>query len=218
MWFERGIQLSHRSHSTNRKSKLIDKDFQLRYTLFVLGAAAIGMAAALIPAWFFLKDNYHIFSELASNEAPDLLTSLHREQVWIQTILFGVFLAIVIFFTMIGLRMTQRIVGPLNVLKNHLRELCRGNWKISAIKVRDKDEFQELIETYNYFYSSFQQNLKRDLELLKNMAVDPNNRDSYLAWKALIEEKCTQLNEPLPKSLSGFSSEYGRAHGSRHAS
>ncbi len=158
----------------------------------------VGTFIGVVPIYFLLNQNYQIFYALASKEAPSLLQALEREQAWINTILVATLLGLAVFFTLLGVRITNRIVGPLRVLRNHIKQLCRGNFHQNPIKVRTQDEFQDLIEAYNYFYNSFQQNLKRDIEMLQKMQVDPKNRDAYLAWTMMIEEKTLQLQPPTP--------------------
>lgn len=116
--------------------------------------------------------------------------------------------------------MTHRMIGPLKVLRNHLKWLSRGHWNLPPLKVREKDEFQDLIESYNYFYSSFRANIYKDLEALKKLNIDANNRDAYKAWKSMIEEKTIQLDiseelEVVPNDLSAQNVE---SHGSRRVS
>ncbi len=170
----------------------------------------VGTLLGVVPIYFLLNQNYQIFYALASKEAPSLLQSLEREQSWINTILCATLLGLAVFFTLLGLRITNRIIGPLRVLRNHIKQLCRGNFHQNPIKVRTHDEFQELIEAYNYFYNSFRQNLKRDIELLQKMNVDPQNRDAYLAWKMMIEEKSLQIQDvpELKPLISGVPSEF----------
>ncbi len=177
----------------SRRSRLVDRGFQYRYTLIVLSCATLGTAAALLPIYYFTNQNYQIFLQLASDQAPSLINSLEREQTWLQIILSTTLLGTTVFFFVLGFKITNRIMGPLKVLKNHLKQTCRGNFKQAPIKVRDNDEFQDLIETYNYFYHSCQLALKRDLELLRKIKVDPKNRDAHHAWVMLIEEKTQQI-------------------------
>jgi hypothetical protein len=178
---------------TMRSSRFIDRDFQLKYTSVVLLAAIIGTSVTVVPSIFFLNENYQIFVDLAYDSAPQILEYLERERAWLNLIIVSGVLGTLAFFWYLGLKMTSRIVGPINVLKNHIRGLTRGKWDQPLVKTRDKDEFNDLIETYNYFYESFQVNLKRDLAFLQKLAIDPQNRDAYLAWKNLIKEKQTQL-------------------------
>lgn len=93
---------------------------------------------------------------------------------------------------------------------------------MNPIKVRETDEFQDLIEAYNYFYSSYRSMLQKDLENLKSLSIDSSNRDAYIAWKQMIEERARQLHipaewpDPAPVILNDAKS--SEARDSRHAS
>ena len=195
MWLSKYWSQQESPSFNVRQSRFIDRDFQMRYTSLVVGAVAIGMAIAVLPIYKLVTENYEIFIKLSYDYAPQLLEYLERERVWITLILVSSFVGLVTFFSWLGFRMTSRIVGPLHVLRNHLRMMSCGHFSQDPIRIREKDEFQDLIEAYNYFYSSFRVNIKRDLQLLKAIQVDPSDHDSKKAWMTLIEEKALQLNE-----------------------
>lgn len=177
-----------------RHSQMGDKSFQSRLTTGIVVGAALGLAASMIPTLYFINENYRIFSDLAYQQAPELLNDLERERVWIHILFAGSFVGCLFYFSYMIWRISHRVAAPLEILKMHLKSLCRGNWKASGIRVRQDDEFQDLIETYNYFYYSFRQNVKRDIEFLKKLSVDQRNKDAYRAWRHLVEEKSNQLN------------------------
>lgn len=222
MWLSKGFEYVKPATYTRRKSPFIDRDFQVRYTLLLIGASALGVVLVIGPIYYFVNQNYRIFVELAYDHAPGMLKYLEQERIWINTILFGVFAGLLMFFSHLGVKMTARIVGPLKVLSNHLKQLSRGHWYINPIKVRSNDEFLDLIESYNYFFKSFQANLHKDLERIKQLPVDPNNRDAYILWKELVDEKSAQLNILDEKAAPLFAivNDEGAAapRGSRHAS
>lgn len=172
----------------------------MRYMLIVLAAGLLGAIFNIIPLFYFIDQNYRIFFDLAFAHSPEIIAQLNREQMWIKLFGIGSFFVLTIFFGFVAFRMTSRIVGPLKVMQNHLKQITRGNWRLHAIKVRENDEFQDLIESYNYFYSSYRTMLQRDLERLKILNVDSSNRDAFLAWKEMIAERVNQLT--LPKDLS----------------
>ncbi|MCB0422275.1 MAG: hypothetical protein KDD61_14855, partial [Bdellovibrionales bacterium] len=116
----------------------------MRYTLVLIGGATAGLIVLLSPVFYFLHSNYKIFVEFAYETSPYLVEYLEREELWISIFLSATVLALIVFFTIIGFRFTNKIVGPINVLKNHLTELSHGNWHGPPIKVREDDEFQEL--------------------------------------------------------------------------
>lgn len=196
MWLSRNTEYNQVGAGSTRQSRFIDRDFQLRYTLLLVGAAALGAGLIILPLSFFLNQNYEIFYDLAYDYSPGILVHLEREQAWIGALCIAVFLGLVVFFSLLGYRLTARIVAPLKIVRNHLRELSRGRWFYPPVKTRVNDEFQDFVEAYNYFYTSFQINLKRDYDLISKLTIDPRNKDAYQAWCNLLEEKAKQLNIP----------------------
>lgn len=197
----------------NRNSQMGDKSFQSRLTISVVLGAAFGLAASMIPTLYFINENYRLFADLAYQHAPALLNDLERERLWIHIFFASSFVGSLCYFSYMIWRISHRVAAPLNILKLHLKSLCRGNWRASGIRVRQNDEFQDLIETYNYFYFSFRQNVKRDIEFLKKLSVDQRNKDAYRAWRHLVEEKSQQLD------ISLFPGENAdQSHDSRHVS
>lgn len=209
MWWHRGLEYLNLPSHQKRTARFIDRDFQVRYASVVICAAVLGALVALVPIYYFLDQNYRIFLDLAHLYAPALMDNLERERIWVTMLLFSGFSGLTIFFLVLSFKLTNRIVGPLRVVRNHMRRLSRGHWFMAPVKVRDSDEFQDLVDSYNYFYESFRTNLRRDLELLKSLKVDPSDRASYEAWRSLVEEKSLQLNlkselpYPLINALNG---------------
>ncbi|MGE0764171.1 MAG: hypothetical protein AB7N80_12895 [Bdellovibrionales bacterium] len=209
MWWHRGFEYMQLPSHQRRASRFIDRDFQVRYAGVVIVAAALGAIFAFVPIIMFLNQNYRIFIDLAHQFAPALMDDLEREQIWVTGLLFVGFSGLTTFFMILSFKLTNRIVGPLKVIRNHLRRLSRGQWHIAPVRIRDTDEFQDMVDSYNYFYESFRTNLKRDLEMIKKLKIDPEDKESFNAWRTLIEEKSMQLNlkadlpYPVLSALSG---------------
>lgn len=194
MWWHRGFEYLQIPSHQHRASRFIDRDFQMRYAGVVIVAAVLGAIFAFVPIIVFLNQNYRIFTDLAYQYAPALMDDLEREQIWVTSLLFVGFSGLTTFFLVLSFKMTNRIVGPLKVIRNHLRRLSRGQWHIAPVRIRDTDEFQDMVDAYNYFYESFRTNLKRDLDIIKKLKVDPTDQESFNMWRSLIEEKSMQLN------------------------
>lgn len=209
MWQIQGFKVIRPPSSFRRGRLITDREFQARYAFVVVLAAALGTILTIIPIYYLLNQNYELFFNLAYEHTPDLLKNLERERGWINTLLVANFVGVLVFFTFLSFKLTTRIVGPLKVLRNHLRLLSRGYWTQPQIVVRESDEFQELISTYNYFYKSIQVQLTKELQLLKRVRVDFNDRDSFQAWKQLLEERIALLQtedpsaDPKPIFLNG---------------
>jgi HAMP domain-containing protein len=187
------------------ESNFIDKDFQSRYMLLLVASATLGLVLTIVPIYYFIDQNYQIFVDLAFEHSPELLVYLEQERFLMNTMLFGVFCGLLVFFGLISFRITERIIGPIKVLKNHLKLLTRGNWSHPPITIRDKDEFQDLVEAYNYFYKSYQKYIERDLERLARIEADPTSPDAQIALREIIGEKRAQsgeLSKVLPHPTS----------------
>lgn len=194
MWWHRGFDHLQIPTHQRRTSRFIDRDFQVRYAAIVMTAAILGAILSFLPISLFLSQNYRIFIDLSNRFAPALMDSLERERIGVISLLFVGFTGLTCFFLVLSFKLTNRIVGPLKVLRNHLRRMSRGHWSMAPIRVRDSDEFRDLIDSYNYFYESFRTSLRRDLEVMKKVKIDPEDRESYRAWRQLVEERCRQLN------------------------
>ncbi|MCB0414507.1 MAG: hypothetical protein KDD50_09245 [Bdellovibrionales bacterium] len=195
MWQRRQIGQPNRPSFYNSKTTLfIDKDFQVKYIFFVVGATFVGMALLLTPIWIYTQQNFEIFENLAYLYSPNLVEHINREAQQINLIIIATFLGVLCFFTFISMKLTSQIVGPIKVIKNHLKFLSRGIWSQRPVKVRENDEFQDLVDSYNYFYQSFRHQIKKDIDLLNEIQVNLSDRESYRAWKSLITEKQAQLN------------------------
>lgn len=197
----RGFDNQNSSTYKERVTHNLDRRFQARYASIAVVGALAGCLLSVAPVYHYIQQNYAVFSEIAEKFAPPLIENLDRERIWVSALLILGFLGLTLFFIFLGLRVTHRIVGPVWVLRNHIRRLARGQWSIPPVKIRESDEFHDLIETYNYFYEAFRANLFRELELLKQMKVSRDDKTSFHAWRTLIEEKNKQLNiNPLSAS------------------
>lgn len=135
----------------------------------LLGAVVAAAISAGGSAYYFLNQNYQIFIDLAYHSAPDLLKYLEREREWMNFFLVAMFSGMITFFLFLGLRMTARIIYPLLALERHLKSMTRGHWTVKELKIRENDEFQDLITSYNYFFRSLQIKTKQDLSLLEEL-------------------------------------------------
>ncbi|MBK9041365.1 MAG: hypothetical protein IPL83_19790 [Bdellovibrionales bacterium] len=222
MWLSKGMEHIHPATYKKRGSFFIDREFQLKYVLIVLASGILGATINLIPIYFFLEQNYRIFYDLAFLSAPEIIDQMGRERIWLQLFCLSSFLSTVVFFSFVAFSLTSRVLGPLKVMRNHLKQITRGNWRLNPIKVRETDEFQDLIEAYNYFYSSYRTMLQKDLDRLKKFNIEASNRDAYMAWSQMVEEKSSQLHQPhdypLPKPITLTSAKSAEPHDSRRAS
>lgn len=175
--------------------------FQWKYTLLLLSASTIAIVLAWVPTYFFVNQNYQFFTELAYRQAPQLLKHLEREQLWINSLFLAILMAVVGFSLIFGSRVTGRIVFPLLALENHLKAMVRGQWFSPQLKIRETDEFEGLINLYNYFYRSLLIKTKEELKVLKSLEKLSMPEDARLKIRELIknhEDLLTRSNVSFP--------------------
>ena len=198
-----------------KKSMSVQKRFQWKYTSFLMGAVFIGLMASLIPMLYFFNQNYDIFSKIAFQTSPELLSHLDRERSWLNGYVISVILATLTFCLVFGLRATGRMIGPILVVQNHLRSLTRGQWSIREVNIRDNDEFRDFVSGYNYFYHCLRQMTEEDIHKLEQLVVDKNNRTSMNLWRRMVREKSRQIEYSASAVNDADSS---LSHDSRHVS
>ena len=185
-----------------RTSRFVDRRFQLKFLVIFFTSAMLGISLTVIPSAVLLFDNYSVFSKLAYFHSPGTLEYLEREYISYFAILATFLTGLIIFYYVVGVKLSAKIVGPVRVLKDHLRRLTRGEWSSPPVRIRKGDEFQELVDVYNYFYSSYQNSILRDHMLLERLKPDPKDIELYEAWKQGLFEKRTQLGLPAPPTVT----------------
>lgn len=189
---------SRMSHGRTQKM-ILNKAFQYKYTVYLMTAVLGGALLFFLPAYYFISQNYTLFTNLAYDTQPALVTHLEREVIWL-----GVFmvlsLGIIGGLTLaIGLRMTKNLLAPLVQMEKHMKELMYGHWHIPDYKIAQEDDFRDLAMTYDYFYRSLKANTEAELKLIEKLSIDPQNREAYAAWKNLITIKRSRLGmQELP--------------------
>ena len=181
-----------------RRKTIVDRHFQLRFALLVLGAAA--MFASTV-----LTDYYAYFGRSVSSNLLD-------------PGLFGVFLAankplvlkLVLFLVLIfggAILMSFRIVGPLFNLRRVCRAVGAGNLAHRA-RFRDRDEFRDVAAEFNRMMDDIRDGVAEDrraaeeiahaLERLAHDAADPARKITIdgLREKALLITRRFQLQTP----------------------
>lgn len=131
-----------------RKKFLVNPNFQLRFIGWMAGVALIVILIFYSAHLYFFRSYmnqgkaaglppHHIFFTFLSDQ--------YRSMNWIIAIT-SVTVFIMIFFA--GLILSHRIAGPLNRFSEHM-DNCWKDKKLSKVRFRSEDYFQELAEAYN---------------------------------------------------------------------
>lgn len=177
----------------NKRKFIIDKSFQYKYTWYVITAVVGGAILFLLPAFYFINQNYTLFTSLAYDTHPHLVQHLEREISWLRVFLVASFLIMggVTFF--ISLRMTRNLLAPLLKMEEHMHKLMLGQWHIPDYQINEEGDFHDLSMTYDYFYRALKANTEVELKMLEKLNIDQQNREAYAAWKYLLDNKRARL-------------------------
>lgn len=193
----------------------VKRKFKLKYIRLITTFVGINLILVLAPVTYFFIENYEIFIQLAYKTAPELVDHLHQEKKWLWGYLFVAFITSLIFSATFVNHFSNRIVGPVLVLRSHLRTLIQGQWSVEKLKIRHDDEFPELVQTYNSLYRQLQESTRLEIENLKSLSIPEDNLFAKNLCEKMIEQKIKKLN------LQGSSEDAlnsGPSHDSLHAS
>lgn len=155
------------------------------------------------PFIYITNENFNFFQSLSIESSPTLLTHLEREQRWFNLIAIGLLVAIGFSNWRFGMKLLRNFRGQMFALDRHLKHLVRGEWFVPPLRVRKDDDFKDVVEQYSYFYKSIQAITKTEIQTLEQMNIDPSQRETYLLWKNLINQKKARLGyEEISKENS----------------
>jgi len=187
------IQPQPRNRRQWRTQFIIVRRFQYKYAFFL---AAAGFFASLVVGGIILvtlNNNFEILLKTQLLSAPKMVDNMYREFKLTNLFIVSTLVSFVIFLGMIGIKFSHRIVVPIYLIQEKMKEICRGNLKKAKVNIRKSDEFQEFGETYNYLVDSLKTQIQRDLERLQKIKPDEHNRDAVLIWQTMMAEKELQL-------------------------
>jgi hypothetical protein len=145
------------------------------------------------PFIYFSNENFLFFQKLAVDSSPSLLAHLEREQVLFNIAASILFLALFASNWWFASKFVKNFQGQVHSFDRHLKHLIRGEWFTPPLRVREKDDFKDLVEQYGYFYKSIQAMTKAEIQLLEKMKIDPSQRENFTLWKMLLQQKKSRL-------------------------
>lgn len=175
---------------------LLYKNFQLKYTLYLLSAVAGAILIFTLPSWYFIQQNYEVFYKLAYDTQPQLLEHIEREVTWLGFFFGFSQLATIAFCFWLGLRITGSIIGPIWALERHMKKITLGDWAAEDFRIRAGDDFRSLANSYSYLYRSLRAQTEADIRMLEKMVIDPKDDETFSTWQSLLAVKRSQLGWP----------------------
>jgi len=203
-----------------RKTYIVDKRFQLKYTLIIaLGAAVISIGFGTAVYYKTTEATHVASTAMLRWSEPDLrgAPGLDMDAEAIETIKGAmdeqdrnVLLAIVLFIaalvvvlTLWGILITHRIAGPLFAISRYLGQIRAG--KLANVRpLRKKDELKEFFFVFNEMVTELRSRTEAEITTLEGIALRLNDLKSEGAEvealqaqiNGMLESKREYLNTP----------------------
>lgn len=197
MLYGRRVIEPQQAISSPTRNLILNKGFQYKYSWYMVTAVVGGALLFLLPALYFVSQNYNLFVSLAFDIRPGLVEHLERELTWLKVFLGASFVFIAATSLLFSFKMTRNLLSPLIRMEKHMHQLMLGQWNIPDFKIPEEDDFRELSMTYDYFYRSLKAGAETELKLLEKLTIDPQNREAYAAWKQMMDNKRALLGIEL---------------------
>ena len=186
-----------------RRQFLINKQFQLKFTLQLMMAGIIGSAAiATIIYWWWRRNNE--FMEMVGMLDPEFNEA--NTMVIASLVGFVAFLALCLFIW--GILLTHRVAGPMYVFSRYLGELAGGKWP-NVRPLRKRDEFKDVFNRLNELIASIQDNTQAQNTKLSSI-IDRLNNEVALGGGNKVERICNELSDELQNMIDINSEKIGQ--------
>jgi hypothetical protein len=209
------IRLGYKPPQNRRKQirtqMLTVRRFQYKYAFFLTYFSVIMSVIIGGITLYLLNHNYHLLVRAELVAEPQVVDNIYHELKLANEFIIGAYIGFIIFMAMVGVKFSHSIIVPIFLIQEKIRSVCRGEMYDAQVRIRHSDQFQEFAETYNYMIEALKAQLRADIDRLKQIKPNEQNRDAVHLWQTLIEEKQSQLNE---NSISASD----RAHALHHAS
>jgi len=193
--------------SHERKHFLTHKNYQLRYTAYII-AAMISVAAAISILTFTLA--YPLLSSRLS-EAVTKSISMDVARGLILPYWAGV-IALIIVAAAAGILFSHRIVGPVNRMASLISLMDEGDIS-KRLVLREKDEFLPLAGAINKLLENFSGTVRASRDNSRRIGDELEDLEKLLknknAFESDISDKLSSINakkEAIYKELSKYKS------------
>jgi len=193
--------------SYKRKHFFTHKNYQLRYTAYII-AAMLSVAAAISVLTFTLA--YPLLSSRLS-EAVTKSISMDVARGLLLPYWSGV-IALIVIASAAGILFSHRIVGPINRMAALISLMDEGDIS-KRLVLRDKDEFLPLAGAINRLLENFSGTVKISRDNSRRIGSELEDLEKLLknknAFEADIEDKISSISvkkEAIYKELSKYKS------------
>ena len=192
-------------HKRQLRNFLINRDYQLRYTLIMVFICT-ALTATLGYSWYgqmrIASDLVEVGalgskSETYAYEVKDKLAAHDRMRMMI-LVGFGVTLCLAI--ALFGILLTHKVAGPLKYIGSILNQMAAG--RLGTLRdLRSGDQLVGFFELFKRAHDSLREETEQDLETLDQVitaaeeAADGPLADQLEALRQLRQRKATRLGQ-----------------------
>ncbi len=197
----------------------VGTEFRSRFVLFSITATTGALAFFFIPLCLFLYQNYTSFKNLAFDIHPQVITNLEQETFWLMLFALVSCISLISLVAFWTYQMTRELTSPLHRVQSHMLKVIQGDLS-EPLEVQEKEILQDYLKGYEALIQFFQIEYRMELDYLRRLHVDPQNRDAYKAWRNLIDIKEQRLGMKKPRDFSVISNAevFGESDSERRAS
>ena len=178
-----------------RKQYLILPNFQFRYIGLLIGITSFVCLAFVLAAKHYINLNLDPLIESGLISSPALTELIKLEKNFLWENLLSVFLVLISIVTLAGIFITHRIAGPIFALQRRMKEILNGEMKDKSLRIREGDEFQYLIDTFNEMTSSLRRQILDQQELIEKVKTSLSEAIEELEKRSYKKEELAPLYE-----------------------
>jgi hypothetical protein len=195
-----------------RRGYLVDRRFQLKYTLLLAG---LGLVLALVPglgAWQAHRQSL----EIAVTD-PMLRAAVEAGDRHLLLVAVGIALAVSLSLALVGLVVTHHVAGPVYVMSHYLSALAQGRYPRMR-PLRRGDELKEFFELFQRAVSVMRERESRHAtiseEVVRRMrnVLDraPDLQPAIAALEGLVREERAAVGGEGSRAERGGGAPAGR--------
>jgi methyl-accepting chemotaxis protein len=196
-------QTDHVSVENSGKSKrtfrglLVDKRFQLKYTLIVVFIAIVISAVLGILLFDRVTENTGLVLDhlKALNATPEWLE--HSEKALtsrdgeVMIYLIAALVVLVLAITVLGIYVSNKVAGPVYVMSRYLRDIASGSLR-DVRALRSGDELLDFYDTFQKMLTALQDREKQDIATLETSMRTLRDQMERLAGAGELPERALE--------------------------
>ena len=132
--------------------------FQKKFLFLTLGISGIAITLVGYILYYFLSQNYEVFSLLADTD-PEMGQIFMSEFDWMVGTIVAVFTTYFGFMIFLNFMISHSVAGVMYAFRRTIKELAEG--KDTRLKLREKDEFLEIADEFNAMVDKLQSEKKQ---------------------------------------------------------